>query len=714
MQQQKINQDGQFLCQKHGRLSFDICLHHSPMDNRLLCRLCKQELPQEKLVEVASLSDFFSGHFLDAPKDMVQQELKESQQKMNQDNGEKKIKMFFSDIEQGLISTLNEVKRKFFDKYSKNSKKVDEGNQLKKTIDDLSSEIEIFKADPHNRFYEIAFLNRFSQKYYSLIDASTKYVEGESTHQTASVQSFDKFELNSDLYKNFKELCLRTVSSLLEHYDEGNSSRTSSDGYVDSKDITVKLIQDDDGNEEEKNEEHKASQGQQILSVNETQKNVSNETGECQNKKSTNRDETNHPGYSGKAVDEKKTKEAIPRVTLAIKSVSTTRRLRRYEDSYETKENCNGENTAVVEGPALKKVKKTTPTSVGSRSGKSSATIEIEDENDDENPTQPEEEEEKMLEKLNPREVSIQPIYTLQGKYNEILWGGLCYIPDQGHIVAGDQFGNLCVWNAETRELLFHKYIAAKIYKIIYLSRKKVILVSREDGEIGIFDVKKNYSFAVCYKKHTKLVFSMVYISSLDLVGSSGEDGNIALWSYSQNSALIRSDRMLVTDNMQVAALCYIEDKDLLIAATFRGGYLTIFNPSVNQYITKIKAHNKIKSIDCLVYVPAWKQVVSGSEDSSMKFWDLSENIEELTCLKSLRRTASYIENIVVIPEANCLINTNMDPKLSVWNLVTDTIAYEMMGSTQGKRGEAMIYLEDRKELVTAFGNEIRLWQVKF
>ena len=100
------------------------------------------------------------------------------------------------------------------------------------------------------------------------------------------------------------------------------------------------------------------------------------------------------------------------------------------------------------------------------------------------------------------------------------------------------------------------------------------------------------------------------------------------------------------------------------------------------------------------MYVPKWKQLVIGAEDSRIKFWDFfhfSDYTPHITCVKTLSLKNSYVENLVVIPEANCLINTNVTPKLTIWNLATDEIMVEINGSSKEESGEAMMDLVERK-----------------
>jgi len=141
-----------------------------------------------------------------------------------------------------------------------------------------------------------------------------------------------------------------------------------------------------------------------------------------------------------------------------------------------------------------------------------------------------------------------------------------------------------------------------------------------------------------------------------------------------------------------------------------------IFQPDKTKCFRIAKAHDKEKSVDSLMYVPEWKQLISGSEDSYIKFWDFSNmsKTDSPNCLKALRREDSYIECIAVIPDENYLFHTNVDEYFTAWDLSQDKLVENYRGHTKDEQGEAILYLKNTKELVTAFADEIRWWNLDF
>jgi WD40 repeat protein len=310
----------------------------------------------------------------------------------------------------------------------------------------------------------------------------------------------------------------------------------------------------------------------------------------------------------------------------------------------------------------------------------------------------------------------IKCTHTLRTKHEYVFWGGVCYVDDKKHLVSGGSEGNLFVWDVVSKELLHTKHINSKVYKVIYIKGKRVILATSDDGSVSIFDVDRNYSLRVAYQAHPKQAFSVNYLPNFDLIASCGEEGNITLWTYDEDHNDCSKKRTLDTNKKQVSSLCYVEDQDLLVAGMLKGGYLMIFNPEKSKPIKVAKAHQKERSVDSLIYLPEWRQVISGSEDSYIKFWDFSDlkSSNFPSCLKALRRDNSFIESIAIIPDKNYLFHTNLDECFSVWDLSKDKLMENIKGHSDAQRGEALFYLKDRKELVTPITDEIRFLKKEF
>ena len=321
---------------------------------------------------------------------------------------------------------------------------------------------------------------------------------------------------------------------------------------------------------------------------------------------------------------------------------------------------------------------------------------------------------------MNNKIPNFQYKFRLQTKHDYIYWGGLCYIQDKGHLITGGKEGVFKVWDIESTTLIASRKIGSKIYKIIYIQSKGSIFIGTDTGQIAIFDINKNYDLTCSYLGHSQQVYGLVYLPRHDMIASSGTDGNIRLWCYDSNEMKSSSRRILDTGKRNISNLCYIEEQDLLVAGALKGGYLMFFNPDKSQCVKIVKAHSKDRSVDSLVYVKEWNQLISGSEDSYIKFWDLDpKNIDWQSsdpprCLKSLRRDESFIESLVVFPKAGFLCHMNLDEYFTVWSLKLDEQVQNIVGHSKGLAGEAMIYLEDRNQLLTGFTDEVVFWDIHF
>ena len=635
--------NNKFSCKDHEREAYAICLSESRKNNRLLCRICKQNLLREELTEVISLTDFLSGNFLNAAKGMAKEEQNMLLQDQSEENLEQKFGTFFEDLKKEVFNVLNNAKSKVFNKYRELNSPLPLTSEIDSKVEALQKDLETMKNSTQERFPNNDLLSEFVTQY----EAFQEYAR---IHSKFSAQQIDKNSLveklnvNNEGCQDFKNRLIKIFTSFLRLHAELEEDEVFLDPIFRRNPHTAQEIQ----------VIHEATSQNGHISISETIESP--------------REIVNNAG--GQKNQRKRKANTFLQGSLWT----------------------NKEEEEITFTPKCKKLKKT-PVIINVKQETPNKLF-------------------SLIPTPGMRKITIQESKTLEGNYSQVLWGGLCYIPKKEHIVAGDELGNIFVWGLHLHILLFTRTTDSKIYCMRYLEPRESILVACEDGRIHIFDMAQNYMPVLIYQAHTSQIFAMTYIQHMDLIASAGKEKNISLWTYSDKSA--DEHKTLPTD-VQISSLCSIESKKLLAAGTMVDGNILVFD-LVTKFTKTIFAHNKSKSIDCLVYVPEWNVLVSGSEDSYIKFWDVSEftTTKKTPCQRYLKRNSSFIQNIVIIPSENYLIHTNLDQMITVWDLTQEKEIDNILGSQSRSNGEAMIYLQHRKELVTSFGEEIKIWTLQF
>lgn len=608
-------------CNNHGLVASDVCLYGSPLNNRLLCKICKQNLSKEELLEVISITDFTSGNFLQILDSMIKQVNTNLDQSIAHNPLEQQINKFFGGMEESIVSLIRQSKETALKAIGGSDALKNTKTEIGHRRDLLTCQFENILLDKGQNMHDDQLLNDFAQAYISLTDTLTGHLNKNSSSNKSKEALMDYFDNEGKNFTNLKQNCEKYFTILLKKAyfpDDKERSATATPRKEEAK-----------------------------------QQNNSSKESSPPRRELRGRKKLQNGGDNDSDTAEK--------IEKKVKTSQT------------------------------KSVSKISPTAKG----------------DGHNP-------------FTHNDVSYIPrikcIHTLATKHKYIFWSSLCYVDDQKHLISGGTEGNMNVWDVETKDLLFTKHIGSQVYKIIYVKQRGLILVTSESGSVSIFDANNDYELLTTYQAHPKKCYSVAYLAASDLIASCGEEGNIALWTYSESHNLCSNKRTLDTNKKQVSCLCYIEDQNLLVAGMLRGGLLMVFQPDKSKCLKTVKAHQKERSVDSLLYVPAWKQLVSGSEDSHIKFWDFS-NIEKSNapaCLKTLMRDNSFIESIALIPEEKYLFHSNLDDCFSVWNLSKDKLMENIRGHSKGSRGEALLYIKDRKELVTAFTEELRFWKIEF
>jgi len=121
-------------------------------------------------------------------------------------------------------------------------------------------------------------------------------------------------------------------------------------------------------------------------------------------------------------------------------------------------------------------------------------------------------------------------------------------------------------------------------------------------------------------------------------------------------------------------------------------------------------AHIERHFIHALYYDPNYDFLVSGSEDGYVKIWNGKDgwrNINEFVVKKN--RQVS-VKSFVVFFDKDLIVEARGDKELRFRRISTKEVVKSIKCHRNGNKGEAIIWLEDRKELITGFTDEICIW----
>ncbi len=159
------------------------------------------------------------------------------------------------------------------------------------------------------------------------------------------------------------------------------------------------------------------------------------------------------------------------------------------------------------------------------------------------------------------------------------------------------------------------------IYSVSISPNDKYIATAGADGKIGLFDMQGKAYF---YKKahEGKRIFAIAFNNKSTQLLSGGEDNYMRLWKLYDNKPLqsVNEKQWIMDVNFS--------PNDKLIANVGQGHLINIYNTDTFKKIdTQLMGHTN--SITRVIFSPENQQIITASQDSTVRVWDLSESLIE-------------------------------------------------------------------------------------
>jgi WD40 repeat protein len=237
-------------------------------------------------------------------------------------------------------------------------------------------------------------------------------------------------------------------------------------------------------------------------------------------------------------------------------------------------------------------------------------------------------------------ECSIKYWNILDGKCLQTFWGhtdtieSLLY--ENGELISCSEDESIKIWNVNTGEckhsLLGHTKSVSCLLKVNY----EIISSGSKDCNIRLWYRNTGECLNIL-KGHTGSIEHLMLISNTSKIVSGSMDKLIKIWDVTKGSCL----NTLKGHLSSLTNLLWLESRHILISSSFIGE-IYIW-PLFKQKYQSLKGHSD--RISCLLLLND-RTRLSGSEDNSIKIWDISL----LVCLRSLDETwFNWISAIILI-----------------------------------------------------------------
>ncbi|MCP4106055.1 MAG: protein kinase [Desulfobacteraceae bacterium] len=235
---------------------------------------------------------------------------------------------------------------------------------------------------------------------------------------------------------------------------------------------------------------------------------------------------------------------------------------------------------------------------------------------------------------------------TLEGHRNRVT--GVSIIPDGKTAVSAGWDNSVCLWDLETGKCLkMLKGHTEFIESVSITPDGKTAVSGGEDNTLRAWDLETGQCVKTL-KGHTSYVESVSLTPDGKIAVSASKDNSICVWDLETGECL----KILEGHNWDYST------------SPYRVRHMAFFK--------------KLKNISSVTITPDGKTIVSGSDDKTVRVWDL----ETGQCVKILEGHTQAVDCISITPDSKTVISGSYDNTLRVWDLETEQCVKVLEGHT--------------------------------
>jgi len=283
---------------------------------------------------------------------------------------------------------------------------------------------------------------------------------------------------------------------------------------------------------------------------------------------------------------------------------------------------------------------------------------------------------------------------------NLIMMSGLAYIENLGRLAVAEKQGMIEVIDVRSQNRLSYvKGHETEICCILSIPEKELLLSADANGLIQIWDCRSEFRAVRSFSKHKNAVLALDYLPESECVISGGDDECIRMWSLKT----CKEVQAMRTSNSKIGSLCRL-GRSKRIAVGFDRGVISIITiEPIRKIALRISAHNKY--VTNLKYLERSEVLVSGSEDGSIKLWQLYEQKSEF--IYKISPEGATIRSFLVFESRNLLVANFSDKHLRSYRLNNGELLEEKNDKTFG---EGMVALQNINQIATGNVSDIKFW----
>ncbi|OAX39070.1 WD40 repeat-like protein [Rhizopogon vinicolor AM-OR11-026] len=251
----------------------------------------------------------------------------------------------------------------------------------------------------------------------------------------------------------------------------------------------------------------------------------------------------------------------------------------------------------------------------------------------------------------------------LQGHTDSV--SSVAISPDGKRIVSGSQDGMIRMWDIETGEALntLQGYDSSVNSLAISPDGKRMVSGSSPNNVIEVWDMETGEALGVPLRGHTSRINSVAISRDGKCIVSGSRDGTIRVWDMETGKAL---GRPLGRHTSSVSSVAISPDGKHIVASLSFNSTIWVWDAGTGKVVLGSPLRGHTDSVRSIAISPDGKHFVSGSEDHTIRVWDMETEILDTP----LRKRRGSIDCLAISPDRKYIVSGS-DASIHVWDMET-------------------------------------------
>jgi len=184
--------------------------------------------------------------------------------------------------------------------------------------------------------------------------------------------------------------------------------------------------------------------------------------------------------------------------------------------------------------------------------------------------------------------------------------------------------------------------------------------------------------------------------------------GNIKMWDLDliEEKGMVSKScvKTLTGHTKSVTSIVVTEDQQQIVSVS-DDTTIKIWEISSGECVKTLTGHNDC--VTSIVITEDQQQIISASEDKTIKIWEIANG----ECLKTLTGHTRWITSIVITEDQQQIISASYDKTIKIWEIAGGECVKTLSGHTRWIT--SIVMTKDQQQIISAGCNgEIKIWEI--